>query len=186
MARVPLKSREDLSAEQQQVYDDVAASRGSVPNLFRALLNSPSATKAVSGLGAYLRYESRLDPMVREIVVLTTARELNCDYEWAQHEPEARRAGVRDEVIESIRSGRAPMGIPAKEGVFAQAAKELVRNVTLSERTFQAIEHLLGPQQTVDLIVLVGHYSMLARVLLALDVELDAGLPRPQLAGPAE
>jgi len=68
------------------------------------------------------------------------------------------------------------MGLPAKEGVFAQAAKELVRERTLSDRTFQAVEHLLGPHQTIDLIVLVGYYSMLSQVISALGVELDDGL----------
>ena len=59
--------------------------------------------------------------------------------------------GVRPQVIEAIRSGRAPMGLPPKEGVFAQAGKEFVRNGALSERTFQAIEHLLGPEGAVEL-----------------------------------
>ena len=164
-----------MAADKQPVYDQIAASRGSVPNVFKALLNSPDAAAAVGELGEYLRFRSSLDPAIRELCILSTAKELDNEYEWANHEPEARRVGVRDEAIESIRSGRAPMGIPAKEGVFAQAAKELVRDGTLTERTFQAIEHLLGPEQTVDLIVLVGYYSLLSRVVTALDVELDDG-----------
>ena len=181
MARLPLISREDLTPEKQPIYDRIAATRGSALNVFGALLNSPDAAAAVAALGEYLRYNSSLDPAIREIAILSTAKEHNNEYEWAHHEPEARRAGVRAEVIESIRSGRAPMGIPAKEGVFAQAAKELVREGTLTPRTFQAIEHLLGPEHTVDLIVLVGYYSMLSRVLATLDVELDEGLERMPL-----
>ena len=114
--------------------------------------------------------------MVRETVILTTAREMNVDYEWAHHVPVARQVGVREEVIDSIRSGRAPMGLPAKEGVFAQAAKELVRDGALTDRTYQAVEHLIGPQQTVDLIVLVGYYAMVGRVLKTLQVELEDGM----------
>ncbi len=114
--------------------------------------------------------------MVRETAILAVAHELESQYEWAHHEPIARRVGVRDEVIESIRSGMAPMGLPAKEGVFAQASKELAGKGTMTERTFQAILHLLGPQQTVDLVVLIGYYSMLAGALSALDVELEPEL----------
>ena len=88
----------------------------------------------------------------------------------------ARRVGVRDEVIEAIRSGKAPMGLPPKEGVFAQVAKEMVIGKGLSDRTFQAVEHLLGPEQTVELIVLVGYYSMLSRVMDALGLELEPGV----------
>ena len=175
MARVSYISRADLAPDKHPIFDRLAETRGSVLHVFQALLNSPDAAKAVGDLGEYLRYRSPLDPAVREIAILSTARELNSEYEWAQHEPVARQVGVREQVIDSIRSGRAPMGIPAKEGVFAQAARELVRDGTLSDRTFQAVEHLLGPLQTVDLIVLVGYYSMVARVLKALDVELEDG-----------
>ena len=106
---------------------------------------------------------------------MTTSRELGVDYEWTHHVSVAREAGVREQVIDAIRSGKAPMGLPAKEGVFAQAAKELLRDTTLSDATFQAVEHLLGPEQTVDLIVLVGYYAMLARVIKTLGVELEEG-----------
>ena len=176
MARVKYISREDLSPDKQGIYDRIAETRGRVTHVFQALLNSPDAAAAVAGVGEYIRYRSPLDPVIREIAILSAARELNSDYEWAQHEPVAREAGVRDEVIDSIRDGRAPMGIPAKEGVFAQASRELVREGTLGDRTFQAILHLLGPAQTVDLIVLVGYYSMLVRVINALGVELEPGM----------
>ena len=65
------------------------------------------------------------------------------------------------------------MGLPAKEGIFIQSAKELVKNSKLNDRTYQALDHLLGPQLTVDFIVTVGYYIMLSRVIEGLDVELD-------------
>ena len=182
MARLPYVSRDELTPDKQPIYDRIAETRGSVVNVFRALLNSPDAAEVVARVGEYVRFGSPLAPTIREIAILSTARELNFEYEWAHHEPVAREVGVSDQVIDSIRSGRAPMGIPAKEGVFAQAAKELVRDGTLSDRTFQAIEHLLGPLQTVDLIVLVGFYSMLGRIVNALGVELDEGT-RSSLSG---
>ena len=177
MARVPYLDRADLPEDQRHVFDRIAGSRGSVGNVFRAMLNSPGATEVVAAVGEYVRYRSTLDPIVREIAVLSTAREHDNDYEWAHHESLARDAGVRDEVIEAIRSGRAPMGLPAKEGVFAQAARELVRDGTLSDRTYQAVEHLLGRQGTVELVVTVGYYTMLSRVMTALCVELEEETP---------
>ena len=175
MARLPYVSREELPEDKRHIYDHIAESRGSVLNIQRMLLNSPDAAEAVSNLGEYIRYRSALDPAIRETAIITTAREIGSEYQWSHHEPEARKAGVRDEVIDSIRSGRAPMGLPAKEGVFAQAAKELVREGTLGDSTFQAILHLLGPSQTVDFVIVVGFYIMMGRFLKALEVELDEG-----------
>lgn len=182
MARLPYIERDDLADDRKRIYDRIAETRAEaeagakMPHSFQVLLNSPDAAEAVGGLGEYLRLRSSLSPVVRETAIISVARELGSDYEWAHHEPIARRVGVRDEVIESIKSGRAPMGLPAKEGVFVQAAKELARKGTMSERTFEAILHLLGPQQTVDLVVLIGYYAMLAGALSALGVELEPGM----------
>lgn len=173
MARVAYVNKDDLAVGKRHIFDNISGSRGVVLNVFQALLNSPDVTEKVAALGEHLRYKSLLDPVVRETVILSVARELNNEYEWAQHEPVAHEVGVREEVINAIRIGRAPMGIPAKEGVFVQAAKELSGEGTLTDRTFQAIEHLLGPSKTVDLVVLIGYYSMLSRVIKALGVDLE-------------
>ena len=182
MARLPYVSRDMLNDDAATIYDRIAETRGSVepdtpmPNSFRALLNNPDAAAAVGQLGEYLRFNSSLDPVVREIAILAVAKQTDSQYEWFHHEPVARAVGVRPAVIEAIRSGRAPMGLPAKEGVFAQAAKELVNNGDLTDRTFQAVEHLLGPAGVVDLVVLVGYYTMLATALRALGVEVEEEL----------
>ena len=181
MARVPYVSREDLPAEKQSVYDHIEATRGGIdgkgiPNSFRLLLNSPDAAEAVGTLGEHIRLGSTLHPAFRETAILGVARALDSQYVWAHHEPIARSVGVRPQVIESIRSGRAPMGLPPKEGVFAQAGNEYVRNGSLSERTFQAVEHLLGPQGAVELVVVIGYYAMLNAVLGSLGIELDEHL----------
>ena len=182
LARLPYISREDLPEEKRHIYDRIADSfrrveaHSGVPLGMQAIFNSPDAAEAMATVADYLRIRSSLDPVIREIAILSTARERNSQYEWAHHEPIARNVGVREEVIESIRTGRAPMGLPAKEGVFAQAAKELAGKGSMTERTFQAILHLLGPQQTVDLVLLIGFYTMVSGTLSALGVELEEGL----------
>ena len=173
MARVRYLDRSDLHQDNKHVFDRIKKSRGSVGNVFRAMLNNPGATEPVASVGEYVRYESSLDPAVREILTLTTAKEHDNSYEWAHHESIARDSGVRDEVIDSIRNGRAPMGLQAKEGVFVQAAREIVRDGTLGDRTYQAVEHLLGQQGIVDLVVTVGYYTMLSHVMTTLGVELE-------------
>ena len=176
MARVPYVQRDDLNIQQQSIYDQIVKTRGSVPNVFSALLNNPEATEVVTSVGEYIRYKSNLDPIIRETAILTTAKELNNGYEWAQHEPVAREAGVRDEVIDSILSGKGPMGLPAKEGIFIQSAKELVKTGTVTSRTYQALDHLLGTQLTIDFVVTVGYYTMLSRLIHSLDVDFDENL----------
>ena len=176
MARGPFIQRDDLPESQQPIYDQIAKTRGQVSNVFSAFLNNPSAAEAVTSVGEYVRYKANLDPKVRETAILTTSKELQNDYEWAQHEPVAKKVGVRDQVIDSILSGKGPMGLPAKEGIFIQATRELIRNSNMTPRTYQALDHLLGTELTIDFIVTVGYYSMLSKIISSLDVDLDDGI----------
>ena len=60
MARVPYVERDELDAEGQQIYDQIAADRGrtEVGLQFRALLNSPKAAGHLTSVGATLRFNS--------------------------------------------------------------------------------------------------------------------------------
>ena len=176
MARVPYVKRDDLSEPQRSIFDQISKTRGRVSNVFAAFLNNPDAAEVVTAVGEYVRYKSNLNPAIRETAILTTAKELQNAYEWAQHEPIAREVGVRDQVIDSILSGKGPMGLPAKEGIFIQGTMELVRNSTVTTRTYQALDHLLGTQLTIDFIVTVGYYSMLAKIISSLDIDIDDGI----------
>ena len=53
-------------------------------------------------LNRYLRHEAGLGGRVRELAILTTARELDSQFEWAAHEPEALGEGISREIIEII------------------------------------------------------------------------------------
>ena len=106
MTRVPYLTRDDLPSDKRDLYDQVAAHRGHVARPFAALLNSPEVASRVAMIGEQLRYVSTtLSSDAREIVTLTTARILKCQYVWTHHCDSARQAGVREEVVEAIREG---------------------------------------------------------------------------------
>ena len=177
MARVPFVTRDDLPSDKRELYDQVAAHRGHVARPFAALLNSPDVASRVAMIGEQLRYVSpTLSSDVREIVTLTTARALNCQYVWTHHCESAGQAGVRAEVIEAIREGSPPLRLLPKEGVFVQFTRELLEDKRVRDATYSAVEHLLGQQGTVDLIAMIGYYSMLCLAINALEVDLEDGI----------
>jgi len=49
----------------------------------------PNLSRHARPLNRYLRHEAGLGGRVRELAILTTARELGSQFEWAAHEPEA-------------------------------------------------------------------------------------------------
>ena len=173
MSRVPYLSREDLSEGKGAIYDRIASQRGHVARPFAALLNSPELAGKVAAVGEHLRYQSSLPAEVREIATLATARELGSQYEWTHHVPLAKDAGVRDEVIDAIRDETPPRKLLPKEAVFIQLAQELLRDRRARDTTYSAVEHLLGRQGTVELVVTIGYYALLAYAMAALEVELE-------------
>lgn len=177
MARVSFLDREDLPPGKQEYYDQIAARRGHVARPFAALLNSPVAASKLAALGEELRYVSpSISPEIREIVTLTTARVLSCEYIWTHHCNSSGEAGVRKEVVERIGAGGPPRGLLPKESVFVHFTRELLEKKSIGDATYSAVEHLLGPQGTVDLVLTIGYYSMLCLAVNALGVNLEDGV----------
>lgn len=177
MPRVTYLTREDLSSDKQGLYDQIAAHRGHVARPFTALLNSPYAAARVAALGDQLRYVApTISSEIREIITLTTARILKCQYVWTHHCDSAKQAGVREEVVDAIRDGSPPRRLLPKEGVFIHFARELIEEKRVRDATYSAVEHLLGQQGAVDLIVTIGYYAMLCLAVNALEIDLEDGV----------
>ena len=170
MARVRSLEREDLPAEHQQIYDDIAGSRGRVQPNFKALLNNPLATSRMAALGAYVRFETPLSPRVKALAVLATARENDGDYVWTVNLPQARQAGVDEETIKVIRERRAPHGLAPEDARIVLFTLELLRQHRITDVTFQAVQQRLGDAGVIDLLMLIGYYGSLSHTLSALEV----------------
>ena len=177
MARLSYLSREDLTSEDQPVYDRIMEKRGHIDRPYQLFLNHPKVADQIAGMGAYVRFDSGLDATVRETAILTIARELNSSYVWTHHDPLARQVGVRGEVIEAIKERTAPRGLLPKEGVFVQFALEMLKQSSVSDATYSAVLHLLGTKGLIDLTLAIGFYAMLIPMTSALDIELEESCP---------
>jgi len=175
MARVPYVARGDLPESQRHFYDEIDNNRGRL-NIYAAILNSPEAASCVGALGSYLRFQSQLPPQTRELAILTVAREMSCDYEWAQHKPVARSVGVSDPWIAAIRDGLTTNEIPHDQALVMRYVSELMHHHNVTDEMFNMVSKQLSTRDLVDLTLLVGYYMMVAITLLALKVEVDEDL----------
>ena len=191
-ARVPLVDKERATPAQLAVWDRIAQSRGGVAGPFAALLHSPELARRIAETGHYVRFEGPLTQAERELAIITVARVLDAQYEWAAHAVLARKAGVRDEVINAIRERRAPAGLtPAEAQVFAYA-NGLLREHRVSDEAFAALQKRFGLESLVDLTATIGYYAMIACALNAFGIEPtlsggepSQGSPRPLRGGAA-
>ena len=169
MTRIPTLSRDDLTDESRLVYDEIMATRGEVDKPFQILLPTPELLRRVAHLGRLMRYESSVPPAIRECVILATARELECEFEWTAHEPTALESGVSEQTIQSIRDGRAPSD--ADEGVQAvvRFVYDNLRDHTVSDETFGRVQAAFGVQGTTEIAAILGYYAMLATLINAFE-----------------
>jgi 4-carboxymuconolactone decarboxylase len=169
--RVPfITDKEDVPSDQHHNYDKIVESRGRVIGPFGVLLNSPEVAGRAGHLGTYLRFESELPGDVRELAILTTAREHDCAFEWAVHEPIAREEGVSADAIEVIEERADVTELSAGEQFIVAFGRDLLQENEVGGRTFEAARERFGDVGVTELAATFGYYSMLAVVLNALEV----------------
>jgi 4-carboxymuconolactone decarboxylase len=177
MSRLAKLDTDELSAEQQRVVADITAGpRGEVRGPFIALLHNAKAADAVQRMGAFLRFDGTLPAALREMVILLVARHWSAQYEWFAHHKIALDVGLDAGIADAIAASRRPDFDDALLEVVYDYVTELHRDHRVSDATFAAAEGALGASQMVELVVLCGHYNLIAMVLNGFDVEVPGGL----------
>jgi 4-carboxymuconolactone decarboxylase len=175
--RLPLPRRDELDADGQQIYDRLADTGGGTLRGLRGpggiLLHSPALSRRSRPLNRYLRFESGLGGRVREIAILTTAREHDSRFEWAAHEPEALREGVSPELIDIIKYRRNSVGLDEADAVVIELGREMFTARRVTPETFARALRQFGRRGLVDLVALMGNYAATAALLTVFDMQLD-------------
>jgi len=114
---------------------------------------------------------------VREPAILTTARALDSQFEWAAHEPEALREGISREIIEVIKHRLDTSGLDQADAIVIELGREIFGARKVASETFaRALRHF-GHRALVDLVALMGNYAGTAALLTAFDMQLDTDQP---------
>lgn len=177
--RLPLPKRDELDADSQASYDRIVkGGAGAIRGLkgpSGIQLHSPRYSKYARPVNYYLRFEAGFSPSVREVAILTTARECDSQFEWAAHEPEALKEGVPAALIDVIRHRRPLSGIDPADATIIALGREMFGGRKVSSATYAAALKQFGRRGLVDLVALMANYAGTAAVLTAFDMQLDPG-----------
>jgi alkylhydroperoxidase family enzyme len=170
MARVPYLTVEDLAPEHHWLLERPA-------NIFRALANNPDAWRPFSTAGRWIRFEAPVDPRLREMAILQVGYVTACAYEFAHHVEIGKRFGVTEEDIDAIirETAGEGSGLPALDVAVLAAARMLTTDTDLSDELWSTLEEGLGREHVIELVLVIGYYNHIVRVLRALRVELEDG-----------
>ena len=181
MARLPNVSRDMVSEQFRDAYDELTAGGPITGGPGSITLNSPEMARRRAGLTAYLRYETTFPRRILELAIIATARAMDCPYVWNAHAPAARSEGVSDALIDALREKQPLPDIGDDERAVINYVNEFYATHRISNETFQAALAQFGPQHLVELTTLMGNYAQTAFVLNAFEVELPEGTTEPVL-----
>ena len=176
MVRLALPTLDDMRPEQRAVYaQTVAGRRGSVPANVLVWLHSPDLAARAQKLGEFVRYDTKLPPRQSELAILVVARHWTARYEWAVHANEATRAGVPAAVIDAIRTRQTPVFGDATSRAIYEFTAALVSTGRVPDDVYEAASAELGARPLVELVALVGYYTMVALTLNAFEIPAPGG-----------
>jgi len=182
MSRVADLRPDQLSAEQNRIYEEIAAPRaGVVRGPFAVWLRTPKIADAANRLGNSVRVEGKIDRRLLELAVLIVARHWNAEYVWFVHEKEGLEAGLSKDVIDAVSRNWEPKFSRSDEKVVYDIVTELHQTRTVGPISYKRAVAALGLEPFIELITAIGFYTTAAMMINAFDVPVPEGA-RPLLS----
>ena len=170
MARLPYPDPETAP-------DDIARALERLPalNIFRMLANADTAFIPWLRWGGAILRDLELDPLLRELAILRVARLTpHAEYEWVQHVPIAKAVGATDAQVAALEDGEIDGDAFSElERLVLRFTTEVVNDVRAGDESFAALSTSLSPREIVELLMVIGNYMFVARVMATAELEMD-------------
>jgi 4-carboxymuconolactone decarboxylase len=171
----PITQKAALPAGQQHVADAVLEVFGHIRGPFSMLLHSPQLAEKLLPLVTFVRHGTIVEPNLRFAGILTAAREHDCEYVWAAQVEQARKNGIRKELIDLVRAKGDPAALPADEREIVNYVRQLVRAHRVDAATVDAIKSKHNAQWIVELTAIASFFGFVSGICNALEVAPPEG-----------
>lgn len=171
MARLPLlddTDRPDLVPLATHIREQRG---GRLLNLYRVLMHSPTVAEAWLLFFTAIRQKCDLSARARELAILQVALLNGARYEYEQHVPFARAAGVTDAQFAALEAWEASTLFPSEDRAVLAYTTAMTRNIRVPDDVFAAVRAHFAPAQVVELTATIGGYNLVSRFLEALQVD---------------
>ena len=178
MARVSLIQEQDHPELAEVIEKYRSGRRGKLINIYRMLLNSPALAESWFNHSNAVRWKTALDGRLREIVIVRMGHLTKAQYVLRQHVPSLALAdGLSLEECAALADWRPSKFFDTRERAVLAYADTMTRDIAVPDAVFAAVARHFDDRQVVELTVLIGTYNMNARVLRALELDLEPPAP---------
>lgn len=142
-------------------------------NVFTLMKRNPRTFWPWLAFASRLMPWGKLNAADRERIILRVAWNCRSRYEWGQHAAIAAGIGVSAEELPQIAAGPQHPAWAAPQRLLLTACDELHMDRKISDATWQRLALLYSQPLLIEILLLIGHYQMLAGVLNSCGTPLE-------------
>lgn len=171
-ARVPLRTPDD-DDRLATIYERVEATAGGVPNMYRAIGNSPVLLQGWIDFAWSLRSDADSGRDVRELAILRVARLTRSEYVWRSHWKLGLRAGLTEDQQRGLKNWRASDAFDEAQRAVLAATDQLTLDAALDDGTWTRLAEHFPPKQAVEIVMTIAWYGCAARLAAGLGLPME-------------
>lgn len=172
--RIPFDRPEGLRPDVAELLPLIAPPGREPARTMAVLGRQPELLSPFLGWAAALALSGALPKRDHELLALRAAWSCRSDFEWGEHAEYARAAGLTDAEIAAV--ARTEPGFTGLDAALLRAADELHADTTITDGTWAELAAVYDEAQLVEVLFVVGQYTMLSMVANAARVGLPEGL----------
>jgi 4-carboxymuconolactone decarboxylase len=170
--RIQPIARADRDADTEELLRTSVGDHLATLNIFATLVRHRRLFKRWTRFGALLLNGS-IPERDRELLILRTAHNCGCSYEWGHHREIAQSRGLTAAEVDAVRVGRNWSGWSPWDVTLLSAADELHEHSRLSDATWAALAERYDDQLLIEVPMLVGNYHLVAFTVNSLGIQLE-------------
>lgn len=179
MPRLPFPAdTEDFSEETRAAMRHILETRTTVPPPSSYVTYAGKAGALLSDLVEHLRFHTTLTPAETELAICTAVRAADVDYIWEPHVKLGLAAGAREEAFHAIDTLAPLDDLTEDEALIIGFGRALLETRKVSDETVEAVRKRYGEKGLLELVALMGVYTMNATILRAMDHPAPPGARR--------
>jgi alkylhydroperoxidase family enzyme len=172
--RIPVPRADELRDDVAALLPLIAPPGREPARTMAVLGRQPELLSPFLGWAAALALNGVLPHREHELLALRVAWRCGSHFEWAEHVEYARAAGLRDDEISAVAADGVTTWSDG-DAALLRAADELLATQDVSDATWAALAAHHDAAALVEILFVVGQYTMLSMVANAAGIAAPAG-----------
>jgi len=173
MPRLPAIDPALAPEDSKPVLEGFFKARGNYPNMFRTLSIRPAIMRTASEHLAAVTGPGTVPQALKELCIVLVSTLNSTPYCLASHSALARKHGIDDAIIESIRDWRTDSRLGSAEKAALAVAESITRDPThLPEPLWKDLRAHFDDGQIVEIVCSIGLFNYFNRVNNLLEMEI--------------